>query len=139
MKNIITMIVIGLVIVGGYFVMNKKEKVVDAGTIKIGAILALSDSYLTPVAEDEKNAIDMAVEEINAEGGINGKKVEVVYQDQQGDSPQGAISAYYKLQSKGIKLIIGPDATPAAMALAPLVQKDKAVLFAATITISSIF
>jgi branched-chain amino acid transport system substrate-binding protein len=119
--------------VGGALLVRDKKGGEESRVIKIGAILGLSDSYLTPVAEDEKRAIDMAIEEVNLKGGINGKNVEIVYQDQQGDNPQGAISAYYKLRGEGIGLIIGPDATPAAMALAPLVEKDKVVLFAATV------
>lgn len=133
MKNKIIWIVAIVIVGGGLLWMNNKKSPTTGEQIKIGAILGLSNSYLTPVAEDEKKAIDMAILEVNTEGGINGRNVEIVYEDQQGDNPQGAISAYYKLKSEGIGLIIGPDATPAAMALAPLVEKDKVVLFAATV------
>ena len=45
-----------------------------------------------------RNGVDMAVDEINESGGINGKKLTVIYEDDQG-TPTGAISAFQKLAS----------------------------------------
>ncbi|HPK19594.1 MAG TPA: ABC transporter substrate-binding protein, partial [Syntrophales bacterium] len=51
-----------------------------ADTIKIGAAFALSGS-IAVYGEGFKKCIDLAVEEINAKGGIKGKKIEIVYED----------------------------------------------------------
>ena len=58
---------------------SKKE----SDTVKIGGIAPLSGAVAVYGVEC-KNGIDLAVEEINAAGGINGKKVEFVCEDDEG-------------------------------------------------------
>lgn len=53
-----------------------------------------------------KNALDLAVERINADGGLLGRKVQVILEDDQG-TDQGAVNAYNKLASSGACVVIG--------------------------------
>ncbi len=64
-------------------------------SIKIGAALALTGEA-APWGEASKNAIMLAVEEINASGGINGNKLEVVIEDMKSSS-KDSVSAVSKL------------------------------------------
>lgn len=53
-----------------------------------------------------KNGAKLAVDEINAAGGVNGFKFVLNFQDSQGD-PESAVSAYGKLMDLGMKVSIG--------------------------------
>ena len=78
----------------------------DSDTIKIGGVFPLSG----PVAVygiEAKNGIELAIEEINAAGGVNGKMLELVGEDDEG-SPEKSVNVYKKLVTKDkVEYIIG--------------------------------
>jgi branched-chain amino acid transport system substrate-binding protein len=53
-----------------------------------------------------KNGVEQAVEDINAKGGINGQKVQVVVGDDVSDPKQG-VSVANKFASEGVKMVVG--------------------------------
>ena len=71
----------------------------------------------------------MALDEINAAGGVNGRMLEFVVEDSQ-CSAQGAIAAYRKLTDvDGIKIILGTSCSGAMLGAAPLAEADGTILF----------
>ena len=87
--------------------------------IEIGAILMLT-GMASNFGEDSQKGIELAVQEINAAGGINGKQLKVVYEDDQGDNAAVAVTAFHRFLSEDIKIIVGPNWSPSGNALAPL-------------------
>ncbi len=75
---IIALVVIGLLVWKAN--ENSPTRVFDGETFKIGIVIGLTD-WTAYWGEDAKRGIDLAVEEINKEGGINGKKLETIYED----------------------------------------------------------
>lgn len=71
-----------------------------------------------------KNALDLAVEKINAEGGLLGREVQVVIEDDQG-TDQGAVNAYNKLASTGVDAIIGNLFSTMNVAISSEAEKAK--------------
>jgi branched-chain amino acid transport system substrate-binding protein len=93
-----------------------------SGTLKIGMVADLSGKTALS-GKFKKLGSDMAVEEINAAGGIMGKKLEVVVEDDQG-TQQGIVAAVQKLTSdKEIVALIGPIKSTDAKAMHTVVQK----------------
>jgi len=76
-------------------------------TIKIGNIVATSGPLKGP-AEPTLVAVDMAVEEINAAGGINGKPIELIRFDTGSDPKQASVGTRKLAQDDGVLAIIGP-------------------------------
>jgi branched-chain amino acid transport system substrate-binding protein len=70
--------------------------------------------------------LEMAIKEINADGGIMGRKVVPQYVDDEG-SPAGQSKALRTLQSKGIKYVFGPTGDSLATAALPLLSADKII------------
>ena len=71
----------------------------------------------------------MAADEINAAGGVNGRPLEFVVEDSQ-CSAQGAIAAYKKLTDvDGMKIILGTSCSGAMLGAAPLAEADGTILF----------
>lgn len=94
----------------------------EGDTIKIGLNLELSG----PVAgygTQEKEGVELAVEKINAEGGILGKNVELVVKDNKSDSNEAATAAANLATNDGVVAIIGPATTGASKAAIPNVTK----------------
>lgn len=96
-------------------------------TVKIGAILPLTgnQSYF---GQYYSRGLDIAAEEINNAGGINGKKLKIVYEDCQADTKQ-AISAYQKLSSAEDIKIYATTFSGVTLGLAPLAERNKHILF----------
>ena len=79
-------------------------------------------------------AKQMAVDEINAAGGVNGRMLELVVEDSK-CSAQDAITAYNKLTSvDGVKIILGTSCSGAMLGAAPLAERDGVVLFSGLAT-----
>ena len=77
----------------------------DATTFKIGGIGPITGDtaiYGTAV----KNGIQLAVDEINADGGINGCQIEYQFEDDQGDSEK-SVNAYNTLKDWGMQMLVG--------------------------------
>jgi branched-chain amino acid transport system substrate-binding protein len=102
-------------------------EVVAEEEIVIGSIQALTGNIATWGLWSQR-AIDLAVEEVNEEGGINGKRVRVIHEDSP-CVPSKAVGAFQKLhQAHRIKVLIGPTCSPDIMAVAPLAEESKTLM-----------
>jgi branched-chain amino acid transport system substrate-binding protein len=64
-----------------------------------------------------KQGVDMAVAEINAAGGVLGKPLSVVFEDDQADNPNAAMNAVSRLQNaRKVTVMLGPHFSVAQMA-----------------------
>ena len=93
-----------------------------APPIKIGAILSVTGpaSFL---GEPERNTALMMVEEINKAGGINGRKIELIVYDTQGDATKAVQAVNRLIKSDKVVAIIGDSTTGNSMAVIPVVEK----------------
>ena len=79
-------------------------------------------------------AKQMAVDEINAAGGVDGRRLEIIVEDSKCGA-QDAITAYNKLTSvDGVKIILGTSCSGAMLGAAPLAEEDGVILFSASAT-----
>ena len=79
-------------------------------------------------------AKQMAVDEINAAGGINGRELSLIVEDSK-CSAQDAITAYKKLTDvDGVKIILGTSCSGAMLGAAPLAEAGGVVLFSGLAT-----
>jgi branched-chain amino acid transport system substrate-binding protein len=76
-------------------------------TIKIGNIVVTAGPLKGP-GEPTITAVDIAVDEINAAGGINGKKIEIVRFDTGSDPKQASVGTRKLAQDDGVLAIVGP-------------------------------
>ena len=106
-------------------------------TIKIGGLAPLTgDVSVYGVAVD--NGVKMAVEEINADGGVLGKQIEYIVYDEKGDATE-AVNAYNKLvQSDNVVAIVGDVTSKPTLAVAQQAAKDKIPLITTSGTAENI-
>ncbi|NMM36917.1 MAG: ABC transporter substrate-binding protein [Glaciimonas sp.] len=108
-----------------------------AADIKIGAAEALTG----PAAKYGiaiKNGLTLASEEINAKGGVNGNKIALVVEDEQGKKEE-AINVFKKLifQNKSL-MVFGPTLSNSAFAADPIANAAKTVVFGTSNTAEGI-
>ena len=70
-----------------------------------------------------KNGAQIAVDEINAAGGINGKKIEYRFEDDQNDAEK-AVNAYNTLKDWGMQMLVGTTTTAPCIAVAGKTASD---------------
>ncbi|NMB38370.1 MAG: ABC transporter substrate-binding protein [Firmicutes bacterium] len=107
-----------LLIVTALFIINLP---VMAEEIKVGLITPLTGAVST-YGQSVRNSIVMGIDEINAEGGIDGKLINLIIRDDKGDATESANIARYLIDREQVCLIIGPIITPCVMAVAPIAQ-----------------
>ena len=95
---------------------------------RIGVMKSLTgagETYGTVASQ----AKQMALDEINAAGGVNGRPLEFIVEDSKCNA-QDAITAYRKLtEVDGVKIILGTSCSGAMLGVAPLAEADGVILF----------
>ncbi len=95
--------------------------------IKIGAMF-ISSGKLGGYGINGQNAIKLAVEEINASGGILGRKIETVFGDTKLKTDIAVGLAEKFLKEDGVDFLMGPTSSKLAMALTEVSRKNKKIL-----------
>ncbi|HXY61296.1 MAG TPA: ABC transporter substrate-binding protein [Nitrospirota bacterium] len=98
-----------------------------ADTIRIGAILAVTGPA-SNLGAPEARTLEMLADDINAKGGIIGKKVELLIKDS-GGSPEKAVSfAKQLIEEDKVFAIIGPSTSGETMAIKNIAEEGKTLL-----------
>lgn len=90
---------------------------------KIGGVFAVTgpSSFL---GDPEKKSLELAIDEINARGGIDGHLLEAVIYDTEGDPGKTNLNANKLMTKDNVVAIIGPSLTPTTLAIVPLAEKQ---------------
>jgi branched-chain amino acid transport system substrate-binding protein len=93
--------------------------------IKIGQVVPLTGGSAAVMGRFEKQGAELAVEMVNAGGGINGRMLTLVQADDQSTN-LGAVAALQKLlEDKEIPLIVGPIFSGQVQAMLPTINEAK--------------
>lgn len=105
----------------------------ESNTIKIGTIQSISGP-VSAYGIQTRDAIKMAVEEINAAGGVLGKEIELIVEDDEA-SPDKTTNAFKKLVAKDkVVAVIGALISKCTLAITQEAQAKKIVLLTPTST-----
>ena len=92
--------------------------------IRIGEFAALTGSQAT-FGQSNHEGLLLAVSEINAAGGINGKQLVVTTVDDQGKPEEAAVAVTKLLTQDASQIIVGEVASSLSLAAAPICQNNK--------------
>jgi len=101
---------------------------VSAETIKIAGIFALT-GRAAHIGTAQRDAVLLAIDEVNAQGGINGSKLEMVMGDTESNPTKAVMALKKVLESKDVVAIIGPTTTGTAMAMRGFIEKEQIPTF----------
>lgn len=100
--------------------------------VRIGFIGGLSDRG-SDVGEGGRNGLMLAVEQRNANGGINGRKIELLIQDD-GQNPEKAGVAIKTLVDAKVDAVVGPFISAIAAVVVPVANEARLVMVSPTVT-----
>ncbi|TAK36419.1 MAG: ABC transporter substrate-binding protein [Chloroflexota bacterium] len=92
--------------------------------IKIGVILTTSGP-IGPIGNKQMMGLTMAVEDINAAGGIMGRKVELIQRDDAGDPTKALTTAQELVEKQGVTLVVASTLSSPALAILPYFTEQK--------------
>jgi branched-chain amino acid transport system substrate-binding protein len=95
-----------------------------AETVKVGVLLPLTGSQ-AKFGEIEKRSMEMATEEINAKGGVNGKHIELLFEDDTGKPDIGRSGIEKLISREKVSVITGGYSSSVTAAAAPVAQQFK--------------
>ncbi len=99
-----------------------------AEPIKIAGIFALT-GRAAHIGTSQRDAVLIAIDEVNAQGGINGRKLEMVMGDTESNPTKAVMALKKVLESEKVVAIIGPTLTGTGMAMRGFVEKEKIPTF----------
>lgn len=102
------------------------ESKAGGGTLRIGLAAPISGTQ-AQYGTAFKNGAELAAAQINDEGGIDGKQVEIVVEDDKGDSNEAVNVANKFVSDKSILGVVGHFNSSATLATAPVYNKNKIV------------
>lgn len=141
MKKRMLSILLSLVLIASLFTFtacgSDSGSSSDGDTIKIGAFGPYSGDTAM-YGEATKNGIELAIDQINNDGGVNGKKIELVSYDTKGDTTE-AVSAYNRLVNEdNVVAIIGGVLSGESLAVKDAAKEDNIPILAPTATADEI-
>src|SRR3989344_4743654 len=127
-KAILWLVII-LLIGWGIVAYSKNTKQESAtGPIKIGVVLPLTGDAAV-YGEPARNVYQMAVDEINKAGGVNGRELSLVVEDGKCNGKDAASAAQKLVNVDNVKVIIGGICSSESLAITPIAAEKKVAVF----------
>jgi branched-chain amino acid transport system substrate-binding protein len=105
----------------------------DSNTVSIGAVLPLSGTVAFYGTESRDGAL-LAIDEINAAGGLVGKQLALIAEDDEGNAEK-SVNAFTKLTTRDkVSFVIGSSTSGATQAMTALAQQNKVILISPSAT-----
>lgn len=127
MKNFLLAITLIFSVVLSQACVQKGGEATDADAgdnIKVGVYVDLSGAT-SSFGKSTKNGIELATEEINNNGGVNGKKLQLVIEDDQGRPEQAKTVVSKLINQDKVQVVLGEVASTNSLAAAPVAQEAK--------------
>ena len=116
-----------LILMGCFLVVGTAGAV---DTIKIGLLAPLTGAAAAD-GLSVQNSVKLAVERVNGEGGLLGKKVELVVYDDRGDAKEAVALARKLIEQDKVVAVVGGSYSQPSRAIAPIFQEEKIPFVAA--------
>ena len=126
---------LSLLITGTFLVSLMSVPFARADAVKIGLNYPKTGPYSVQ-GLDQWRTTELAVDEINAAGGILGKKVEIVWRDSKSKADLSTANVTELIDNEGVKMVLGGSASSVAVAAGKVCQA-KGVPFFGTLTYST--
>lgn len=128
LRNIIVgLVLVVVIILPGCAKQYSSPKSKKAEPIKIGFVGPLSGDAAS-IGLNIRAAVELAEKEANDKGGINGRKIEVIFEDGKCDSKAANAAGNRLINANKVKYIVGGICSGETLAITPMAEKNKVVL-----------
>lgn len=101
----------------------------SAEPIKIGSIFSIT-GWAGAMGTPPKEAIEIVVDDVNRKGGVLGRQIEIVYEDDQSNPTNSAIAATKVIRDKKVSALLGSTLTVFCMPIIPIVEQEQVPMMA---------
>ena len=133
-------VVVSVILLCGIFIFSCTSKKVDekAEVYKVGAVFSVTGraSFL---GDPEKKTADLIVEKINADGGINGHKLELIVYDTEGDATKCNLAVKKLINQDKVSAVIGPSISGNSIAVVPVAEETETPLVSCAASYKIVF
>ena len=98
-----------------------------ADPIKVGVVTPLSGTY-APIGKQVRWGAELAVKEINAAGGVNGRPFELLFEDEEANPPVAVRKAEKLLQQDKVDLLTGTVNSGSTLAVGQVAERNDRIL-----------
>jgi branched-chain amino acid transport system substrate-binding protein len=137
MRQLMTVLAAAAIVVGLSCGGNAGPTGTGGSTIKVGLIVPLTGDVKT-FGESTRNGAMLAIEEVNAAGGINGRKIEVVATDDKNDPTETGNAGSKLIDMDRVVAIIGSVSSKCSAPLSDKCQSVKMPMITPTATASKV-
>ena len=95
--------------------------------IRIGSVLSITGGAAF-LGDPMLKSLQLYVDRINAAGGVNGRRLQLIHYDDASDAAKANAFARRLIESDRVDLIIGPTSTGSTMSMVPLVERAQVPL-----------
>lgn len=127
-KVILIIVAVIVVVVAVWYGIGKKSTPTVKEPIKLGFVAPLTGDAAS-YGQGEKQAIELAIEEINSAGGIDGVALEVIFEDGKCNGKDAVTATIKLINIDEVKIILGGGCSGETLAMAPITEKSKVILF----------
>jgi branched-chain amino acid transport system substrate-binding protein len=119
---------LAVTLLGMVFLLTMGAAGLAADPVKLGAFFDLTGPSAA-IGTPTKLVAEMVVKKINGEGGINGRPLQLISADDEGDPTKAALIAKKFTEGDKVAAIIGPTRTDTGMASKPIIEQMKVPTF----------
>ncbi|MFH1803153.1 MAG: ABC transporter substrate-binding protein [archaeon] len=125
----VLLVVLALAVVSVGWIVAYQGHVVSEGSksVKVGLIGIFSGEYAS-YGVPMKNAIELYVDDVNAHGGIDGKQIELIVEDNAGDSAVAASAINKLIHVDNVNYILSAQGSGLASVVAPIAQDNGRIM-----------
>lgn len=133
MGKIIGWIIVLVIIIGGFYYFTGEKATApvvsenETGPIKIGFISPLTGDA-SSIGVVNKDAAEIAVSEVNARGGINGRSLELIYEDGKCNATSAVSAAQKLISADKVSVILGGTCSTETAAFGPNAMQNKVIV-----------
>ncbi len=99
--------------------------------VKIGAVISQTGA-VAPYGHQVTRGIDLALEQVNAEGGFKGAPIQVIYRDDATNAEKGREAILDLIDNEDVEMVIGAISSQVTLEIAPICEKKRVVLLSPT-------
>src|SRR5688572_132044 len=113
--------------IAGVFMLALVPGTHAADPIKVGVVTPLSGSY-APIGKQVRWGAELAIKEINAAGGVNGRPFELLFEDEEANPPVAVRKSEKLLQQDKVDLLTGTVNSGSTLAVGQVAERNDRIL-----------
>ena len=108
---------------------EKNQQKITENEIRIGVVFSLTGD-VAAYGQRSLKGVNLALDELNSSGGINGHKIKLIIEDAKSSAKDGVAAINKLIFQNKVKFIIGDILSSTTLAMAPIAERNKVLLFA---------